>query len=72
LGPHIRIIKVVKLGVRRGPAPEAQSLYEDLDPPRPAVQVTAASPFEDRQPGAGRPTKRDGRKTAQLKSPPQG
>ena len=32
LGPHIRIIKVVKLGVRRGPAPEAQSLYEDLDP----------------------------------------
>lgn len=68
LGPHIRIIKVVKLGVRRGPAPEAQSLYEDLDPPRPMVQVLAAPPFEDRGPGAGRPTKRDGRKTAQLKS----
>jgi ribosome-associated heat shock protein Hsp15 len=72
LGPHIRIIKVVKLGVRRGPAPEAQLLYEDLDPPRPFVQVTAGPLFEDRAAGAGRPTKRDRRKTAQLKSPEQG
>ena len=72
LGPHIRIIKVVKLGVRRGPAPEAQSLYEDLDPPRPAVQALAAPLFEDRKPGSGRPTKRDGRKIAQLKSTEQG
>lgn len=70
LGSHIRVIKVVALGVRRGPAAEAQSLYEDLDPPRaPALpQTGAASPFEDREPGAGRPTKRDGRRTAQLKS----
>lgn len=68
LGRHIRVIKVLVLGVRRGPAAEAQSLYEDLDPPRPTA--TAASPpqFEDREPGAGRPTKRDARKTAQLKS----
>jgi ribosome-associated heat shock protein Hsp15 len=71
LGPHIRIIKIVKLGARRGPAPEAQSLYEDLDPPRPTVQVVAAPPFEGRKAGAGRPTKRDGRKTAQLKTPQQ-
>jgi len=71
LGPHIRIIKIVKLGLRRGPAPEAQLLYEDLDPPRPMVQVVAP-PFEDRKAGAGRPTKRDGRRTAQLKSPQQG
>jgi ribosome-associated heat shock protein Hsp15 len=70
LGPHIRIIKVVALGSRRGPAAEAQSLYEDLDPPRPAVkqQEGAAVSFEERTPGAGRPTKRDGRKIAQLKS----
>ena len=68
LGRHIRVIKVLALGARRGPAAEAQSLYEDLDPPRPTV--TAASPprFEDREPGAGRPTNRDARKTAQLKS----
>jgi ribosome-associated heat shock protein Hsp15 len=70
LGPHIRVIKVVALGVRRGPATEAQLLYEDLDPPRPpaAADAAAAPQFEDRKPGAGRPTKRDGRKIARLKS----
>ena len=70
LGPHIRVIKVLALGSRRGPAAEAQLLYEDLDPPRPAVPSQAAPPpFEDRKSGAARPTKRDGRKIAQLKSP---
>jgi ribosome-associated heat shock protein Hsp15 len=70
LGPHIRVIKVVALGARRGPAAEAQTLYQDLDPPRPAAPKgdEAQSSFEDRKPGAGRPTKRDGRKIAQLKS----
>jgi len=69
LGPHIRVVKVLALGSRRGPAAEAQSLYEDLDPPRPAAPSQAAPPpFEDRKSGAGRPTKRDGRKIAQLKS----
>jgi ribosome-associated heat shock protein Hsp15 len=32
---YIRVIRVVALGSRRGPAPEAESLYEDLDPPAP-------------------------------------
>ena len=68
LGPHIRVIKVAALGNRRGPATEAQSLYEDLDPPRPITTQRAAAPFEERASGAGRPTKRDGRKIAQLKS----
>jgi ribosome-associated heat shock protein Hsp15 len=70
LGPHIRVIKVVALGSRRGPASEAQTLYEDLDPPRPAPpsQAAATPPFENREPGTGRPTKRDGRRIAQLKS----
>jgi ribosome-associated heat shock protein Hsp15 len=69
LGAHIRVIKVVALGSRRGPAPEAQALYEDLDPPRPAApQQAARAPFEERKPGAGRPSKRDGRRIAQLKS----
>jgi len=69
LGPHIRVIKVVALGSRRGPAPEAQALYEDLDPPHPAApQQAANASFEERKPGAGRPTKRDGRRIAQLKS----
>jgi ribosome-associated heat shock protein Hsp15 len=69
LGPHIRVIKVAALGSRRGPAPEAQALYEDLDPPRPAAPKQAASAsFEERMPGSGRPSKRDGRKIARLKS----
>src|SRR5262245_47681071 len=69
LGPHIRVIKVVALGARRGPAAEAQALYEDLDPPRPTAKpVGKAAPFELRKPGAGRPTKRDARRTTQLKS----
>ena len=31
----VRVIRIVELGVRRGPAAEAQTLYEDLDPPKP-------------------------------------
>ena len=31
-GPHIRVIRVLSLGVRRGPASEARLLYEDLAP----------------------------------------
>ena len=67
LGPHIRDNKVLTLGSRRGPATEAQLLYEDLDPPRP-IAADQASSFEAREPGAGRPTKRDSRRIAQLKS----
>lgn len=33
MGPSVRVIRVVMLGERRGPAPEARGLYEDLDPP---------------------------------------
>jgi len=32
-GNHVRVIKIVEIGKRRGPAPEAQTLYEDLSPP---------------------------------------
>lgn len=30
-GGQIRVIRVLALGERRGPAPEAQGLYEDLE-----------------------------------------
>ena len=30
LGTEIRVVRIVALGERRGPAPEAQALYEDL------------------------------------------
>lgn len=69
LGPHIRIIRVVALGVRRGPAPEAQLLYEDLDPPQKRAEQPAAEAVATRLPGAGRPTKRERRLTDRLKEP---
>lgn len=31
-GNRIRLVRVLALGLRRGPAPEAQALYLDLDP----------------------------------------
>lgn len=51
----IRLIKVVELGTRRGPAPEAQALYEDLDPPKPRSR-DEVQPAVER--GGGRPTKK--------------
>lgn len=68
LGDHIRVIKIIELGTRRGPAPEAQALYEDLEPPQKATpQEKEAKKLENagvlkRDPGQGRPTKRDRRK----------
>ncbi|HVJ40615.1 MAG TPA: RNA-binding S4 domain-containing protein [Dongiaceae bacterium] len=67
LGPHIRVIKVVALGSRRGPAPEAQGLYDDLDPPAPRA-AAAMSPVESgqRDQGSGRPTKQQRRAIDRL------
>ena len=63
-GPHVRVIKIVALGTRRGPAAEAQALYEDLAPPlRHTMGRSKTMPGASamREPGAGRPTKRDRR-----------
>lgn len=53
----VRVVRVVALGERRGPAPEAQALYEDLTPPKPKESV----PETPRYDGGGRPTKKDRR-----------
>jgi ribosome-associated heat shock protein Hsp15 len=31
LGPKVRVVRIVALGERRGPAPEARSLYDEID-----------------------------------------
>lgn len=67
LGPHIRVIKVLKAGTRRGPAPEAQTLYEDMDPPRPRDASDAPKSGPVREAGSGRPTKKERRQTEALK-----
>jgi ribosome-associated heat shock protein Hsp15 len=54
-----RILKVVALGERRGSATVARTLFEDLTPPEPPRSRLAAPPR--REPGAGRPTKRERR-----------
>lgn len=51
----ILVIKVLAVGDRRGPATEAQTLYEDLTPKEDPVP---RGPGAD---GKGRPTKRDRR-----------
>lgn len=64
----VRVLKVAGLGARRGPATEAQLLYEDLTPPPPAkTEVQEPAPWGERSAGAGRPTKRDRRLTDEFK-----
>ncbi|NYZ16010.1 RNA-binding S4 domain-containing protein [Azospirillum sp. RWY-5-1] len=58
-GRHIRVIRIRALGLRRGPAPEAQTLYEDLSPPAPETALPHG--------GGERPTKRDRRALERLR-----
>lgn len=65
-GPHVRVVRVLSLAVRRGPAPEAQGLYEDLAPvperrPEPSDPAMFEAVPAARERGAGRPTKKDRR-----------
>lgn len=70
LGPHVRIIQVADLGLRRGPAPEARALYEDLDPPPTRRAAASKTPVSgSRAPGAGRPTKAERRAIDKLHEP---
>lgn len=64
----IRVVRVVALGTRRGPAAEARALYEDLDPPPERRPRAAASdpPPAARPRGAGRPTKAERRAIERL------
>lgn len=60
---QVRVLKVLACGVRRGPAAEARELYEDMSPPpAPREKRTQPPPRPaQREPGTGRPTKRDRR-----------
>jgi len=58
-GRAVRVIEVKAIGNRRGPAPEAQTLYTDMSPPPPPPEETV--PENPKFEGKGRPTKRDRR-----------
>ena len=64
-GRLIRVVRIVDVGTRRGPAPEAQALYDDLTPaPKPPPVPQAAAPKFD---GKGRPSRKDRRSVAAQK-----
>ncbi|WP_296764515.1 RNA-binding S4 domain-containing protein [Sediminimonas sp.] len=54
-GQRVRVVRLVAPGARRGPATEAQTLYEDL------TEIKDDVPAAPRYEGGGRPTKKDRR-----------
>lgn len=68
VGERVRIIRIVQLAARRGPAVEARQLYEDLEAPaahHPGDEVNA--PAAERGSGCGRPTKAERRALDRLR-----
>lgn len=69
LARQIKVLKVVALGTRRGPAPEAQLLYEDLSPqPVRADPLSRPAKQAVREEGAGRPTKKQRREISRFRA----
>ena len=66
---RVQVVKLLDLGLRRGPAPEARALYEDLSPPAPTheEQQEKFGPVAGaRKSGSGRPTKKQRRALNRL------
>ena len=66
---RLRVLKIRDPGTRRGPATEAQLLYEDLSPELPKVPK-GPPPVAPRPSGAGRPTKKQRRAVDGLRPDP--
>ena len=66
-GPRQLVVRA--LGLRRLSATEARELYEDVTPPPPPEEIERRRmmPQEFRDPGSGRPTKRDRRDIQRLR-----
>ena len=81
LGREVRIFKVLGLGVRRGPPASASTLYEELtvaaDPLKPRASSQFPNPLHSeaipgrREPGSGRPTKKERREIDRLSGKPR-
>lgn len=67
LDRRILVYRILDPGVRRGPAEEARKLYEDLSPPAARPDPGADAPLPSREPGSGRPTKKERRDTDRLR-----
>ncbi|AZO52596.1 MULTISPECIES: RNA-binding S4 domain-containing protein [unclassified Mesorhizobium] len=67
LDRRIFVWKVLGAGVRRGPAEEARTLYEDMSPlPAPKAAALPDAIPALREAGSGRPTKKERRQTDRL------
>ncbi len=65
----IKIVKILNCGTRRGPAAEARTLYEDMSPPPIEKSATKFSALPaKRDPGTGRPTKKERREMDRLRN----
>jgi ribosome-associated heat shock protein Hsp15 len=62
LDARVRVLKVTGFALRRGAAEQGRALYEDMVPPDslPATRPEEP-PIAQREPGSGRPTKRERR-----------
>ncbi|GHA26591.1 RNA-binding protein S4 [Devosia pacifica] len=69
LRAHVIVWRILAIGARRGPASEAQTLYEDISPPAPPKHERSAfeTAIAERPPGWGRPTKKQRRQTDALR-----
>ena len=66
---QIKILKIIAPGTRRGPAPEARQLYEDLTPiPEKRVPIMRPARQAVREEGAGRPTKKQRRELSRFRA----
>jgi ribosome-associated heat shock protein Hsp15 len=61
LRDSVKILRVTGFAERRGSASDASPLYEDLSEPLPPRSVPPPPNAPSRDPGTGRPTKRDRR-----------
>ena len=64
---RVRVLEVLAGGSRRGSPTEAALLCKDISPPVERPAEREASLGGDREPGSGRPTKKDRRQTDRLR-----
>lgn len=64
---RILVYKIMLIGDRRGPAPEAQLLYEDISPPPGPKNTFKDMILPQRDASSGRPTKRERRAIDRLR-----
>ncbi len=67
LSGAVKILKVQGLSERRGGAPDAAALYEDLSPPPAPPGQRETDIVAVREPGSGRPTKQERRALEKMR-----